>query len=320
MTDKRAKRWSEEKRYIEILKENPQGLTRVGIRRQTEIKVPTEQAITKRLLKCNAIVERELWDMKGKKTVKAYRLVALEDLASHDELNSLMKFYKQALSDKNMQKLLQVQLDIVDICQHKKVRDKEFITFLVEEVKKMDVNTRDMCMECLGHVATSLLKSIETEEYSLDFISGHHEKQLLDIVYTSVDFLAKVILTIGDISDFQAGRKNSALDGFFEFANSKFYAFLALERFDHPRKFEVVFELLSKVSTKDQYRTIVTPLINAIVRDLVLLYAEVNPLRCRQKLYSLLTSKTNKELEREVIGLLARIRIGCTNKEYKDDY
>lgn len=317
MGNKRAKKGDEEKRYIEILKKNPRGLTRVEIRNKTGMKPPTEQGITKRLLNRNAIVEGELWDMKGKKTVKAYRLVALKDLASHDELNSLMKIYKQALSDKNMHRLLQVQLDIEDICEYKKVRDKEFITFLVEEVKKMDVNTRDTFMSCLGYVATSLLKSIETEEYSLEFISGHPERQLLDIVYTSVDFLAKVILTVGDISDFQAGR-TSALDNFFKFAESRMCAFLALYRFDHPKKFEVAFELLGKVSTKDQYRRVVTPPMIPIVRDLVLLYAEVNLLRCRQRLYSLLTSKTNEELEREVIGLLKRIRIGCTNKEYND--
>lgn len=60
----KSKKGVEEKKYFELLKNHPKGLTRIDIRDKTGMKTSTENDITKRLLKRSIITEKDSWDEK----------------------------------------------------------------------------------------------------------------------------------------------------------------------------------------------------------------------------------------------------------------
>jgi hypothetical protein len=313
MNKKSVKKGAKEKAYIDALKKHPEGLTKVKIREITGLKTSTEGDITKRLLD-KKVGKKDAWDEKSGKIVNKYYLLDFQNLADPDELSWIMETYTKASLDNNTDKIQQLQKDIESICLCKKIRDKDFIKFLVEKAQETDNNTR-ILRKCLGHLSTSILKTIETEEESLELLSGYHEKYLLSIVEGSINSFTKIIL-----------------DGKREYME-RIEALDVLRQFSCPEKIDVAFELLKKVDTKErkyndkelqEYLRKGTAiyvgkdnLVSEIeifypfICELILFYAKINTTDCRKKLYDLITPETDRVIKNIVMELLEEIR--CRN-------
>jgi hypothetical protein len=303
MKKNEPKKGDKEKLYLDILEKNPEGMTRVEIREKTGLKTSTEADITKRLLKKKTIGEKEEWNKKTRSFVKKYYLLYLENLANNDELKWLMQSYRDALSKKDTDRTKMLQKDIESICLHKKIRDKDFIRFIVEEAQKPDYTNLKRPItdinvlpfrRCLGHVAISLTEALDNNE-SLETITGCTETSLLSLINHTTQTLKEAIL------DKKRPYKERA------------EALESLTHFRDPDKFEVAFELLKKIDAKEKrYGQLPGSLLMGI-EYLILSYSRKDIVDCRKRLYDLIHPETNEIIKHIAMNLLDQIR----TQEYK---
>lgn len=331
MNEKRRKKGESENKYTEVLLKNPKGLTKIEIRNKTNLSPSTEADITQRLQKKGAIKPIDVWSEKRKKLITKYVLVDLENLADPDELHLLTKMYRSALSENNSDKIKVILEDIRNICECKKVRDKEFILFLIEQIQKNnnDISRKTEFIRSLGNVSISLLKTIETEEHSPGEIFGSNEKGLLRIVNESIDSIKDIIY-----SDKLKISERAEI-------------FKMLTQFHFWKKFEIAFELLKKLDhTTDLNKpknTVITDTMSdeesyeilkyhkmkryggrnkiteldiflPTIQEMIISYAKINRIDCRKKLYDLIT--TDNEIKNIAITLLEQIRYNDITSEY----
>jgi len=285
----RKKKGDAEKKYIECMKKNPEGLTRVDIRIKTDIKTSTEADITNRLLNKKIIGKKEIYE--SGITIIKYFLISLKDLANPEELNFLIELYKiQTKESICTDKLQEICYDIEDICINKKVRDEHFIKFIINESMKNGNNFYSPNFEesfdwrigpafhinsmrkCLGYIASNLIESIEKKEESIESITGSSERKLLSLIYNISDKLYDEIL-----NSFDRTNKRIALN--------------VLKQFKTNHKYEIAFKLLEEPQIETDFETKEIQInvgLQDDIRDLILLYAHQKRVDCRRRLYKIL--------------------------------
>lgn len=330
MTEKRRKKFEGQKEYIESLFKNPKGLTIIEIRNKTGLSPSTEADITKRLQEIKVIKSIEVCSKKRKKPITKYVLADFENLVDPDELHLLIKMYISALSENDSDKIKAVLGDIRNICEFKKVRDKKFIVFLIEQIQKNnnDISRKIEFIRSLGNVSISLLKTIETEDYSLSEVLGINEKDLLKIINKSIDSIKDIIY-------------NDKLK-----ISERVEIFKMLPQFAYFKKSEIAFDLLKKLDhttdlnkpkntvvndtmSEEEELEIVVYQVNKSrgrhirkteldiflpsIQEMILLYAKIDRIDCIQKLYDLIT--TDNEIRYIAIRLLEQIRYDGVTSE-----
>jgi len=221
-------------------------------------------------------------------TVDTYYLITPDNnLADPDYLKFLIQNYESSTSLRDRYKQIQINKDIFEVCQHKKIRDEEFINFLIKHSKKREIWELDFEREnvyrddhgfwiCLGSIANNLLKAIEIDKKD----NATKEESLLKTIRGAGEFLEKVVFNRSD----RLLERELALD--------------VLRLMNHPKRHDIAFELLEKIDTEKKLeydkinnRSTFTTELDAFRKDiesLVFSYNKINPTDCRKRLYALL--------------------------------
>jgi len=227
------------------------------------------------------------------------RKYILSDIANYPgekELQALKEQYQKARKDNNKKRMENLREQIKIICINKRVTDKEFIKFLIEEGKnykkvnmKNDPNRERTSSvrtfrKCWGYIINKLLES--KEEYNF----------LLTTIYEeTTDYLRKIILD----TERWVIERDESLDILKE------YDYATESAVIHPEKFDVAFVLLQNPSTylteKDY------PAFIRTIKGLILLYSSIKYIDCVEKLNTILDTSEDKNIAETVLELLTEI-------------
>ena len=257
------------------------------IRAETKLAYTTIKDIVNRL-KGKKVEETLGFDKSGAPT-KRYRSLIDKDIADSDYLKFLIQNYESSTLAQDRYKQIQIKKDILKACQHKKIRDEEFIKFLIKYSKKkehwkLDFENENIYQEdngfwlFLGTIATNLLRDIEIDKKD----NATKEKSLLKLIRSTGVFFEKVVFNRSRMLT----ERELALD--------------ALKLMRHQKRHDIAFKLLEKIDTKkkleyydvtNNHRKIFTTELDAFRRDiefLIFSYNKDNPTDCRKRLYDIL--------------------------------
>ncbi len=247
------------------------------------------------------------------------------NLADPNYLKFLMQNYESSTLLRDRLKQIQINVDIYEVCQHKKIRDEEFIKFLIKHSKKKEIWGLDIEGEniyqdgngfwmCLGTIASKLLRDIEIDKKD----NAKKEESLLELIRNVTgEFFEKVI--------FNPSEKPSDRE----------LALSVLRLMNHPEKHNIAFKLLEKIDTekkleytRHKHKTFVTEfdVFKGEIESLIFSYNKTNPTECRKRLYAILDANLGsvklypgsekkitfadreKKLRKEIIYLLETTR------------
>ena len=211
-------------------------------------------------------------------------------MADPDYLKFLIQSYESSTSLRDRYKQIQINADIYEVCHHKKIKDEEFIKFLIKHSKKkefwkLDIEGRhDRYQDdngfwiCLGTIASKLLRDVEIDKKD----NATKEESLLKLIRSIGGFFEKVVFNRSR----RLSERELALD--------------VLRLMNHLKRYDIAFELLEKIDTEKKFeyfdvmnnnRKIFTTEFDAFRKDiesLIFSYNKINPLDCKKRLYTLL--------------------------------
>lgn len=335
---KRRKRGEAKAEIIETIRNNP------GITKGKLEDLHSHSTVWHNIYSKKGALKNEIHIEKSSTGIDRYFLKKTHGDVDTEFLHFLIDNYKSSLISQDSLKQHEILSDIDAVCHEKKIRDINFINFLIEYSRKKEkkcVNfNRSQYLnsdyeQCglenhndslfwiyLGKVALRLIFDIETEKN--DDITV--EDNLLDLIRNTGGFFEKVIFS----------------------SRGPFERVLALDiliNMLHPNRFDIAFKLLEKVDTEKEldgfssgskimghsirprerdddirFSRSVTELdiFRDQIQSLICSYAEINPTDCRKRLYALLDVNLGSQSKKSIKGY-ARIELTARNQKMRNE-
>lgn len=272
-----------DKKIIELLKKNPNGLKRNEIKNKTGIPEARLTEALKRLDERNTIKKFQPYDSSKGKQIDYFRLSALENVADPVMLKELMDLYQK--SKKNQTLISELQKEIEHICSISDVRDKTFIQFIADEAEKINEDTH-ILRRSLGLLARNLYRSIDTHEATIKDIFDYDEQELLSIVQKPLVALQNII--------FDKKRTRG----------ERIETLHTIREFDSNIKYDVSFKIM----------LLDDEIFENEIESLILEYATIDLNDCKKKLWSLLEKELEQTIKNKIVHRLECIRNQKINK------
>ncbi len=269
----------------------------------------------------NGSLKNDIRIEKNSVGVDTYYSIKTEGDIPSEHLHFLMESYRfSSTSSLGRTKQEEIISDIHAVCHKKKIRNKEFIKFLIEYSKKrgkwdidfsqtlkqrfgVGYHDNNIFWMCLGAVALKLVSNIESDKSD----NTRFEEYLLELIRSTRGFFEKVIF------DFEHTRNPS----------ERILALDVLRKMMYPKIYDIAFKLLENVDaekeidfSKSKAKTEFDIFRNQI-ESLIFSYAKIDPTNCRKRLYSLLDAILGSEISDS--NKHRRIKFNARELKIKDE-
>lgn len=294
--------------------------TRKEIENETKLKYTTIDEALK-ALKSTKVEKREFINSDGK-TILKFRNKKPKDAIDSNDLKFIMDNYRS----NNCSKQAMAFEDIKSICGLRRIVDKEFIEFLIEQC-----SINPLMWDCLGRIAERLYFDMNhyTEEDS-------KEKELLKLIQCKTgEYFKKMFLTPSNIT---THIDQSIFNDYPPLIRRE--ALKTLSSMCHPSAYEVVFQFLKTANTKKFYEIPTWRYVKSFagalypkwekevlkkrddkdtqeftefdllkfdLKDIILDYAKLNFIDCKKWLYEIFDVQKDKKIKEWILKLSANL-------------